>query len=123
MNEPSCSPKAPLDRAAVFPSDTIKRYVNNLFPEGRAFEIAVEQLRISKTNSFALLAEFGRDMAGAVEFVDPAATAPKGQPLVRSATPSWPAGSRHKTQTDWPPGMTNFYGHQMRKDSVMSALS
>lgn len=70
-----------MDRGTEFTSDTIKRYVNNLFPEGRAFEIAVEQLRISKTNSFALLAEFGRDMAGAVEFVDPAATAPKGQPL------------------------------------------
>lgn len=75
------TPKLPLDLGAEFTSETIKRYVNNLFPEGRAFDIAVEQLRISKTNSFALLAEFGRDMAGAVEFVDLASTAPTGQPL------------------------------------------
>ncbi|WP_087865710.1 HipA domain-containing protein [Comamonas thiooxydans] len=75
------TPKLPLDRGAKFSSETIKRYVNNLFPEGRAFDIAVEQLRISKTNSFALLAEFGRDMAGAVEFVDPASTVPAAQPM------------------------------------------
>lgn len=74
------TPLLPLDRSAAFTSDTIKRYVNNLFPEGRAFDIAVEQLRISKSNSFALLAEFGRDMAGAVEFVDLASAAPTEQP-------------------------------------------
>lgn len=75
------TPKLPLVRGTEFTSETIKRYVNNLFPEGRAFDIAVEQLRISKSNSFALLAEFGRDMAGAVEFVDMAMAAPVEQPL------------------------------------------
>ena len=66
------APMFALDAPAdSFDSDAIKRFLVNLFPEGRAFEVAVEQLRISKTNSFALLSEFGRDTSGALEFVDP----------------------------------------------------
>lgn len=59
-----------------FDSEAIKRFLVNLFPEGRAFEVAVEQLRISRTNSFALLVEYGRDTSGAFEFVDPNRTIP-----------------------------------------------
>lgn len=64
------SPQFPLHAPAdSFDSDAIKRFVVNLFPEGRALEIALEQLRVSKNNHFALLQEFGKDTSGAFEFL------------------------------------------------------
>ncbi|QXW20190.1 HipA domain-containing protein (plasmid) [Comamonas aquatica] len=63
------SPTLPLNAdPATYQSETIKRFVVNLFPEGRALEIAIETLKISRNNSFALLAEYGADTAGAFIF-------------------------------------------------------
>ena len=63
------SPRFPLQaEPGSFDSDAVKRFVVNLFPEGRALDIAIEQLRISRNNHFALLREFGQDTSGAFEF-------------------------------------------------------
>lgn len=49
-------------------SSTIKNYLENLFPEGRGFEMMLENTTISRHNIFALTEKVGHDTAGAIEF-------------------------------------------------------
>jgi serine/threonine-protein kinase HipA len=49
-------------------SSAIKNYLENLFPEGRGFEMMLENTTISRHNIFALTEKVGHDTAGAIEF-------------------------------------------------------
>ena len=46
----------------------VKRFVENLLPEGRALDITATMYHVSKTNIFALINELGKETTGAVRF-------------------------------------------------------
>ena len=55
----------------------IKRFIENLLPEGRALDISATTYRVSKNNIFALINALGIETAGAFQF---SATEPKNDP-------------------------------------------
>jgi serine/threonine-protein kinase HipA len=57
--------ESPADGYAV---GAVKRFVENLLPEGRALDITATTYRVSKTNIFALINELGKETTGAVRF-------------------------------------------------------
>lgn len=74
------SPHLPLAGAPASPS-TVRRFVENLLPEGRALDIASTTHRVSKNNVFGLIRELGRETAGALSFL-PEGVVPESQPTV-----------------------------------------
>lgn len=65
------SPHIPFD-GEVTPS-AIRRYIDNLLPEGRALDVVSSFTHTSKSNLFGLIRVLGREMAGALSFL------PEGQ--------------------------------------------
>jgi len=49
-------------------SGTVKRFVDNLLPEGRALDITATTCRVSRSNVFALIAALGTETTGAFRF-------------------------------------------------------
>lgn len=49
-------------------SNSIKKFISNLLPEGRGLEFVSEILQISKANKFALIEAIGNETAGAITF-------------------------------------------------------
>src|SRR5664279_644564 len=63
------SPPLPLEPPADgYAVGAVKRFVENLLPEGRALDITATMYHVSKTNIFALLNELGKETTGAVRF-------------------------------------------------------
>lgn len=63
------SPALPLFAAQnIHASGTIKRFVENLLPEGRALDISASTYGVSKNNVFALIQQLGVETAGAFRF-------------------------------------------------------
>lgn len=63
------SPPLPLDPPADgYAVGAVKRFVENLLPEGRALDITATMYHVSKTNIFALINELGKETTGAVRF-------------------------------------------------------
>ncbi|WP_395012224.1 HipA N-terminal domain-containing protein [Undibacterium sp.] len=63
------SPALPLFAATnTYASGTIKRFVENLLPEGRALDISASTYGVSKNNVFALIQQLGVETAGAFRF-------------------------------------------------------
>lgn len=60
------SPHLPFAKDAD--SDAIGRFIQNLFPEGSAFERLIETQNLSKYNFYAILKTIGHDTAGALSF-------------------------------------------------------
>ena len=58
-----------------YPAGAVKRFVDNLLPEGRALEIAATAQRVSKSNVYALIRALGTETTGAFRFW------PEGEPL------------------------------------------
>lgn len=63
------SPALPLFSATnTYASGTIKRFVENLLPEGRALDISASTYGVTKNNVFALIQQLGVETAGAFRF-------------------------------------------------------
>ena len=79
------SPALPLEAPAIgYATGAVKRFVENLLPEGRALDITATTYQVSKSNIFALINALGTETTGAFRFwrtgeVPPlsAATAPR----------------------------------------------
>ncbi|MBV7485513.1 HipA domain-containing protein [Bordetella sp. BOR01] len=61
------SPFFPLDGPPAAPA-TVRRFLDNLMPEGRPLRIAAQHLKISEQNIVGLLIELGRETTGALSF-------------------------------------------------------
>lgn len=61
------SPRLPLSTPAS--SDTVRRFLENLLPEGRALDVASVYANIQKNNIFALIRLLGQECAGALQFL------------------------------------------------------
>lgn len=57
-----------------YASASIKRFIEHLLPEGRAFDVAVAYNGVAKTNVFGLIRALGSETAGALRFTAEAAT-------------------------------------------------
>ena len=57
--------EAPVDGYAA---GAVKRFVENLLPEGRALDIAATTYRVSKSNIYALISALGTETTGAFRF-------------------------------------------------------
>ena len=66
------SPPLPLHPPANgYAAGAVKRFVENLLPEGRALDITATTYRVSKSNSFALIDALGTETTGAFRFWRP----------------------------------------------------
>jgi len=79
------SPHLPLAGAAA--SGAIRRFIENLLPEGRALDVASRHSNITKNNIFGLIRHLGRETAGALSFLPvgqtPQALAPQRREVSR----------------------------------------
>jgi serine/threonine-protein kinase HipA len=75
------SPSFPLHGAAPN-SGSVRRYLENLLPEGRALDVVLSATRLARAIVFGLIRELGRDVAGALSFL-PAGTTPEEAKAVR----------------------------------------
>jgi serine/threonine-protein kinase HipA len=63
------SPALPFEPpSAGYAPGAMKRFVENLLPEGRALDITATTFRVSKSNIFALIAALGTETTGAFRF-------------------------------------------------------
>ncbi len=63
------SPALPLERPATgYATGAVKRFVENLLPEGRALDITATTYHVSKSNIFALINALGTETTGAFRF-------------------------------------------------------
>ena len=62
------SPHFPLAEAPVA-SSTVRRFIENLLPEGRALDIVSTIHNVSKNNVFGLIRQLGRETTGVVSFL------------------------------------------------------
>lgn len=70
------SPVLPLTRPAKgYPSIVVKRFIENLLPEGRALEVIAATSKVARSNVYALIAALGAETTGAFRFW-PAGEAP-----------------------------------------------
>jgi serine/threonine-protein kinase HipA len=80
------SPHLPLDGEAS--SSSIRRFLENLLPEGRALDVASAHSNIQKNNIFGLVRHLGRETTGAVTFLPanqtPQALEPQFRELMHS---------------------------------------
>lgn len=51
------------------PSSTIRRFLDNLLPEGRALDVVATANRVSKNNLYGLIRELGQETSGALSFL------------------------------------------------------
>ena len=62
------SPHLPLHGAPAA-SSTVRRFIENLLPEGRALDIVSTTHQVSRNNIFGLIRELGRETSGALSFL------------------------------------------------------
>ena len=67
---------------AAFPSGVVRRFLENLLPEGRGLDAVTAAYKIAKSNTFGLLRMLGRETAGALSFL-PQGTVPEEMPTTR----------------------------------------
>lgn len=53
------------------PSSTIRRFLDNLLPEGRALDVVATANQVSKNNIYGLIRELGQETSGALSFLPP----------------------------------------------------
>lgn len=72
MSKPGAYPLSPalpfVPPAAGHAVGTVKRFVENLLPEGRALDIIATTCRVSKSNIYALISALGAETTGAFRF-------------------------------------------------------
>jgi serine/threonine-protein kinase HipA len=66
-----------------YASTSIRRFLENLLPEGRVLDVVAQTYRVSKSNVFGLITALGTETAGALRFwpADETPPAPSMQPL------------------------------------------
>jgi len=64
----SISPHIPMVGQPA-PSSTVRRFLENLLPEGRALDIVSTTHQVSKNNIYGLIRELGQETSGALSFV------------------------------------------------------
>lgn len=75
------SPALPFDPSASgYAIGAVKRFVENLLPEGGALEVASTTYRVSKSNVFGLITALGSETTGAFRFSKPGEALPSAQP-------------------------------------------
>lgn len=62
------SPHFPLNGAHAS-SGTVRRFIENLLPEGRALDIAAAHHNVTKNNVYGLIRQLGQETAGALSFL------------------------------------------------------
>lgn len=78
------APHLPLDQSAS--THTIRRFLENLLPEGRALDVASVHTNIQKNNIFGLIRYLGKETTGGLAFLS-AGQAPKDiKPVAREIT-------------------------------------
>lgn len=60
------------------PSSTVRRFLENLLPEGRALDIVSTTNQVSKNNIYGLIRELGQETSGALSFLPDDAELPPG---------------------------------------------
>lgn len=75
------SPHLPLEGQAE--PQAIRRFLENLLPEGEALAVAATDARVARNNVFGLLRHLGHETAGALSFVAAGEAPPEQQPLRR----------------------------------------
>ncbi len=75
------SPWFPLAGSAPS-SSTVRRFLENLLPEGRALDVVASTHRVAKNNIFGLVREIGRETSGALSFL-PVDDSPEQQQTTR----------------------------------------
>lgn len=63
----SISPHIPLNGPSAA-SSTVRRFIENLLPEGRALDIVSTTYQVSRNNIYGLIRELGQETAGALAF-------------------------------------------------------
>jgi len=61
-------------------SSTVRRFLENLLPEGRALDIAATTFQVARNNLYGLLRQLGQETAGALSFL---VATPQAQPTTR----------------------------------------
>ena len=79
------SPHFPLSDGEVATS-TVRRFLENLLPEGRALDIVATTHQVSKNNVFGLVRELGGETSGALSFF-PEGTVPGSRATLRREIP------------------------------------
>jgi serine/threonine-protein kinase HipA len=64
----SITPHVPLDGAATA-SATVRRFLENLLPEGRALDIVASTSQVAKNNLYGLIRQLGQETSGALAFL------------------------------------------------------
>jgi serine/threonine-protein kinase HipA len=77
------SPHLPLESTPN--SNSIRKYLENQFPEGKGLEILLEEFRVGKNNIFRIIQIIGSETVGALTFIDPTKT-DKQKTLFREVT-------------------------------------
>ncbi len=77
----SISPHILMMATDPYPSGNVRRFLENLLPEGRALDIVATTHKVSKNNLYGLIRELGRETAGALSF-----TAERKAPSERKTT-------------------------------------
>lgn len=91
------SPALPLEPpAGGYAAGAVKRFVENLLPEGRALDITATTYRVSKSNIFALINALGSETTGAFRF--------------------WPTGEA-------PPSIVAMPAREVKRDELNQRLS
>lgn len=80
----SISPHILQDQPAA--SSTIRRFLENLLPEGRALDIVSTTHQVSKNNIYGLVRELGQETSGALSFLPGDASPLRGPGLKREIT-------------------------------------
>jgi serine/threonine-protein kinase HipA len=78
------SPHLPLEGEAA--SQAIRRFLENLLPEGEALVVAASDARVARNNVFGLLRHLGHETAGALSFIPAGQVHAKQEPLRRHLT-------------------------------------
>ena len=78
------SPHLPLDKAAS--THTIRRFLENLLPEGRALDVASIHTNIQKNNIFGLIRYLGKETTGSLTFLPAGQTPKQLLPTAREVT-------------------------------------
>lgn len=81
---PALSPALPLQPSANgHAAGAVKRFAENLLPEGRALDITATTYKVSKANIYALVSALGTETTGAFRFLHP----DQGPPTIAAVPP------------------------------------
>ncbi len=84
---PSLPLKSEVAQSREEHSREVRFFFENLLPEGQALDDAAAANKISKSETFGLLAALGRETAGALEVVIDPATRSQAKPVLRAISP------------------------------------